>query len=320
MELSLLPRDLHRHVLLQLPGETIIRLVRRINRYWNQLSKEPYLWKLLCAFLKIDEQYGYFSGFEAELKTVNSPSNPWEWMYYARRTPVKTEGHSIGYIEIPDSTYQKNIFYFGHFQDAAAVGLGIAEAPTYRTVGHYKKGRMNGVVMMTITPGGHRYNGGMENDKFQGEGTYVVSDDNIREGSFVNNAFVYGAWTIGRSHYIGYFGISSRWNTIVSPDNYSHLSIINGEDNLAEGNFNIAIVHNGTYGIGWNTVWRAYYGRHRIVFEDGASYNGEFFNHLRRGYGCSLDPEGKVVYQGQWENDRPVEGRCDHWDGVFLSL
>lgn len=199
----------------------------------------------------------------------------------------------------------EDIRYIGETLDGKRHGFGIFECSTYRAIGYHKENQLHGSVMVFLSSG-EQYLGRIENDRYR-EGIYTDSYGNTREGIFSDAMCIYGIITENGCWRMGHFGSSLSQNTG------------DGVKDTVKGCFQIVLVNNGTYGIGWYGD-QGYYGRHRIVFEDGASYHGTFTNHLRHGFGRSLDPEGNVVYQGMWKNDRPVEGQCDRWDGLFLTL
>lgn len=42
-----------------------------------------------------------------------------------------------------------------------------------------------------------------------------------------------------------------------------------------------------------------------VLFDEGATYKGEFKDGKRHGQGILKDADGKVIYEGEWKDDKP---------------
>jgi hypothetical protein len=47
-------------------------------------------------------------------------------------------------------------------------------------------------------------------------------------------------------------------------------------------------------------------GKGILTWKDGKSYEGEWLDGKRSGQGIMKDPQGKILFEGQWKNDNPV--------------
>lgn len=50
-------------------------------------------------------------------------------------------------------------------------------------------------------------------------------------------------------------------------------------------------------------------GHGKMIFPDGSYYIGEWRNNMKNGFGTYYDSLGSEVYQGKWENGKPIDNR-----------
>ncbi len=48
-------------------------------------------------------------------------------------------------------------------------------------------------------------------------------------------------------------------------------------------------------------------GKGLLRWPNGATYEGDYKQGVRHGFGVMKDPVGKVIYSGEWQNDKPVQ-------------
>lgn len=52
-----------------------------------------------------------------------------------------------------------------------------------------------------------------------------------------------------------------------------------------------------------------------MLFADGSSYEGEFLNDKREGYGILKNSSDNIIYEGEWKNDKfDGNGTCYNAD------
>nr|WP_319937431.1 hypothetical protein [Leptospira sanjuanensis] len=129
---------------------------------------------------------------------------------------------------------------------------------------------------------GHFYKGEWRHGVKHGRGQYRYPDGSAYSGSFVNN----------KKHGLGMFVwqdgtiLSAQWNDD-EPDGAGTLILADGTK------------LNGVYKEG-----RIYDGSGAFIYPDGNIYIGSWRAGKRNGFGIFKDSLGKIIFKGNWKNDR----------------
>jgi hypothetical protein len=195
--------------------------------------------------------------------------------------------------------------YDGYYKAGLREGKGIMKLANGGYDGDWKAGKMEGKGIMRWFDGSS-YDGEFKNGTMEGRGTYKWPDGMVYEGGWKAglregkgimkwpDGRVYdGEWKAGRKEGKG---IGKE------PDG----SIYNGEwkADVREGKGIITWPAGASYNGDWKNNTREGIGTFK--FPDGSVYTGAFKNNDRNGRGVLKDATGKIMYEGEWKDDKPV--------------
>jgi hypothetical protein len=152
---------------------------------------------------------------------------------------------------------------------------------------------------------GQKYTGDWEKGRWHGHGVLIMKSGDAYEGFFVNHEkhgqgesrFIDGRVFDGRFHLD-----EMREGKLTFTDNsYYHGLMKNGKRH----DFGMYVFSDGSY---YEGQWEhdQIHGRGRVEWVDGSSYNGDWHYGIQHGIGTELGGDGKVRYQGQFYNNRPI--------------
>jgi len=143
---------------------------------------------------------------------------------------------------------------------------------------------------------GDRYEGAWRNENMNGRGTYYYADGNIYEGQ----------WVEGNKHGEG-------MHTWVDGQVYTGQWV----DDTMHGKGKYVFPNGNTYEGAYENGVR--HGKGKFVYANGGVYSGGFKNGKKMGLGTYTDPQGKLVYEGQWEDKEHGEGRFIFPNGAIYE-
>ena len=204
------------------------------------------------------------------------------------------------YCEVNVGTYE------GRFVNGKREGFGkFYNVLGYKYEGDWKDDKMNGYGEFT-DPNGEVYQGDWKDGFMEGRGKYFWPDGDCYEGEFKNSEMSgYGVFTYNNgARYEGQFLNDVRHGK----------GVFTYKDCVYEGDFiegewtgyGVLTFADGTKYEG-DFVEGKFEGKGTFYDEGTLAYQGEFKNDLRHGYGKEFDKDGKVVYDGKWENDEKVD-------------
>ncbi|MFD1258820.1 DUF4189 domain-containing protein [Mucilaginibacter terrae] len=182
---------------------------------------------------------------------------------------TNTSGVKTGVLKGAKDNEGVEYDYEGQLLDNKPHGIGtityIKKGDTY--TGQFKNGHINGRGFYRW-PSGAKYEGEFVNDSMQGKGTYYFSNGNIYTGDLFNgNMHGSGTWrTPNGGQYTGQFKNGKK----------------HGSGTLVAGN-----------------------DQELIYTPKTVKYIGDFISGDRIGYGKCYDINGKLLYSGNFSNDKP---------------
>ncbi len=160
-----------------------------------------------------------------------------------------------------------------------------------------------------------RWSGPAMDGKAEGRGTlqYVTRGKDGRETTAQGEAAMKAGKLDGKA--------SLRWSDGTTYDGYYKEGLKDGkgigrwpDGRVYEGDYKAGLpdgqgvlreadgrVFAGEFKNGWPD------GKVLLRWPNGATYEGDYRQGQREGFGVVKDPTGKVVYSGQWKNDKPVQ-------------
>ncbi len=199
----------------------------------------------------------------------------------------------------------------GNYADGPGVLKCFRKDQLYWTLeGSMKKGKMEGQVR-TVAGDGTTYEGSYENGLRSGQGSMKWPDGRSYVGGWANN-IMHGKGLMKRPDGVIYEGdyengLAQGKGIMTFPNG----SFYDGE--WRQGNPNgkgtsRSLTKNGIMVYVGDFVDGRHTGKGVHRFPDGTRYEGEFLNDAFNGQGTLFGPDGKIMMQGKWQNDKFVSG------------
>lgn len=178
--------------------------------------------------------------------------------------------------------------YSGQFADTIC-GTGVMKFPVGdKYSGSYENGLRSGNGVYTWKSG-DRYDGGWQNDLMSGTGTYTYVDGSIASGTFANNKFVDGTYTLKNKY--------GKYKFIITDGKATGVDL-----KLSDGTTYVGDMRNGKLK-----------GNAKITYSNGDKYDGKVKNGMKSGNGVYTWSSG-ASYDGTWKKDR-MEGTGTYFYG-----
>lgn len=174
MLLEQLPRDLHMFIASILSPQDTVRTIRRLNKYFNRISKEEFLWK---QYLK--ETPLYSQDDVKFLLGLSGQSLEWQWRACAHN--LCSEGVSFGYRK--DGT---NVYYLGG-NSMSQTAFGILKMDQEIHVGYRKHYLTSGQAKAYDMKGNLIYEGEFRRGERSGSGKSYRDGKVVYEGLWLYN-------------------------------------------------------------------------------------------------------------------------------------
>lgn len=190
--------------------------------------------------------------------------------------------------------FDTGIVFEGNYENGSITGKGTSYDKDGNTfTGTFKNGQK--IYGTSTWKSGNEHTGNWKNNNFNGQGTFTWADKSKFVGNFKNgkkegNGKVY--YPNGKVLYDG------TWKNDTKE---------NGKQNDKDGTYTGAFKNNLPHGQG------------TFIWKDNSKYVGTFTNGKRTGKGKAYTPDGKIQFDGTWQNNFLNNGTQYYTDGKYIG-